>query len=86
MPNFAEKWDPFLYHSHKLEAKLTKNFTLFSKIVKLSSKLWYQIDEIGPIFVPILENFENMTYVYTSFCTEEGVIVIPGGWFCDPFQ
>ena len=33
-------------------------------------KFWYQIDEIGPIFPPILENFENMTHVYTSFCTE----------------
>ena len=44
-----------------------------SKIVKLSSKywkFWYQIDEIGPIFAPILENFENMTHLYTSFCTE----------------
>ena len=30
----------------------------------------YQIDEIGPIFPLILENFENMTHVYTSFCTE----------------
>ena len=51
-------------------------------MVKLSSKFrkfWYQIDEIGPIFAPILENFENMTHVYTSFCTEYGVIVIPGG-------
>ena len=27
----------------------------------------YQIDEIGPIFLPI---YENMTLVYTSFCTE----------------
>ena len=62
IPNFAEKWDPFLYQIHK-----------FYKIVKLSSKFrkfWYQIDEIGPIFAPILENFENMTHVYTSFCTE----------------
>ena len=46
IPNFAEKWDPFLYQSHKFYAKITKNFTLFSKIVKLSSKFrkfWYQI-------------------------------------------
>ena len=28
----------FLYQSHKFYAKITKNFTLFSKIVKLSSK------------------------------------------------
>ena len=73
IPNFTEKWDPFLYQSHKFYVKLTKNFTLFSKIVKLSNKFrkfWYQIDEIGPIFAPILENFENMTHVYTSFCTE----------------
>ena len=44
-----------------------------SKISKFSSKFlkfWYQIDKIGPIFMPILENFENMTHVYTSFCTE----------------
>ena len=50
----------------------SKNFTLFSKIVKLSSKFqkfWYQIDEIVPIFAPILENSENITYVDTSFCT-----------------
>ena len=33
-------------------------------------KFCYQIDEIGPIFAAILENFENMTHVYTSFCTE----------------
>ena len=33
-------------------------------------KFWYQIDEIGLIFAPILDNFENMTHVYTSFCTE----------------
>ena len=42
-------------------------------MVKLSSKFrkfLYQIDEISPIFGPILENFENMTHVYTSFCTE----------------
>ena len=89
IPNFAEKWDPFLYQSHKFEAKFTKNLTLFSKFVKFLSKFWkfwYQIDEIGPIFAPLLENFENMTHVYTSFCTEWGVIFIPGGWFWDPFQ
>ena len=53
--------------------KFTKKFTLFSKIVKLYSKFrkfWYQIDKIGPIFAPILENFKIMTHVYTSFCTE----------------
>ena len=43
-----------------------QNFQLSSKV----QKFWYQIDEIGPIFMPILENFENMTHVYTSFCTE----------------
>ena len=45
----------------------------FSKIAKLSSKFrefLYQIDEIGPIFTQILANFENMTHIYTSFCTE----------------
>ena len=58
IPNFAEKWGPFLYQSHKFQAKITKIFTLFSKIVKLSSKFrkfWYQIDETGPIFAPILK-------------------------------
>ena len=66
IPNFTEKWDPFLYQSHIFYANFTKNFTLFSKIVKFSSKFkkfWYQIDEIGPIFTPILDNFENMTHV-----------------------
>ena len=58
IPNFAEKWDPFLYQSHKFEAKLSKNFTFISKIVRLLSKFqkfWDQIDGIGPIFTPILE-------------------------------
>ena len=27
-----------------------------------------------------------MAYLYTSFSTEWGVIVIQRGWFCDPFQ
>ena len=61
--------------SPKFQAKFTKKFTLFSKIVKLSNKFrkfWYQVDEIGPIFGPILENFENMTQIYTSFCTGRG--------------
>ena len=26
--------------------------------------------KFGPIFAPGLENFENMTHVYTSFCTK----------------
>ena len=76
----AETWkvDPFSYQIllknetrfYTIAAKFTENFTLFSKIVKLSSKFWYQIDEIGPIFMPIFDNFENMTHVYTIFCTE----------------
>ena len=33
-------------------------------------KLWCQIDEIGPIFTPVLEYFENMIHVYISFCTK----------------
>ena len=52
---------------------ISKNLTFSPKIVKLSKKFWkfgYQIDEIEPIFAPILENFENMTHVYTSFCTK----------------
>ena len=64
---------PIFIAELQILSKLTKNFTLFSKIVKLSSKFWkfwYQIDEIEPIFAPILENFENMTHVYTSFCTK----------------
>ena len=67
---------------------LPKDFTFFSKIVELSSKFqkfWYQIDKIGPTLVPILEKIENMTQVYISFCTK-GVIIITGGWFCNPFQ
>ena len=73
IPNFAVKWDSFLYQSHKFWANFTNNFTLFFKNVKLSSKFrkfWYHIDEISPIVLPILEYFENMTHVYTSFCTE----------------
>ena len=50
---------------------------LFSKIVKLSSKFrkfWYQIDEIGPIFMSILEIFENMTpaCLYQFFALNKG--------------
>ena len=48
-------------------------FHIFSKIVELSSKFlkfWYQIYEIGPIFIQILENLENLTQFCTSFCTE----------------
>ena len=57
---------PIFIPEPKILSKFTKTFTLFSKIVKLSSKFgkfWYHIDEIGPIFAPILENFENMTHV-----------------------
>ena len=53
-------------------------------MVKLSSKFWkflYQIDKIGPILVPVFKNFHNMTYVYGNFCTELGIIVIPGDRF-----
>ena len=54
------------------EPQFSKNFTLFSKIVQVSSKFWYQIDEIkfwyqideiGPILAPILKNFEKITHV-----------------------
>ena len=73
--NFDKKWDPSLYQSHKFYARFTKNFTLFSKIVKLSSKFqkfWYQTDEIGTIFAPILENFENMTMFIPVFALNNG--------------
>ena len=39
--NFAEKWNPFLYQTPRatnFKQNYTKNFTLFSKIVMLSSK------------------------------------------------
>ena len=68
---------PLINQSHKFKANFTENFTLFSIIVKLSSTFWkflYQIHKIGPIFwaifTQILDNFENMTHIYTSFCTE----------------
>ena len=35
IPNFAGKWDPFLYHSHQVLANFTNNFKLFFKNVKL---------------------------------------------------
>ena len=60
---------PIFYQSHRCKAKFTKIFTLFSKIVKLSSKFRkfsYQIDEIGPIFAPVLENFENIIPVFAQ--------------------
>ena len=40
---------------------ITKKFTFSPQIVKLSRKFrnfLYQIDEIGPIFAPILENLK----------------------------
>ena len=81
----------FYTRATNVNQNLLKISHYFPKLLsfKLSSKFqkfWYQIDEIGPIFAPILEKFENMTHVYTSFCTEKGVIFIPGGWFWDPFQ
>ena len=51
--------------SYKVQGNLTEISQFFSKIVKLSStfwKFWYQIDEAGPIFKQILDNFENMTH------------------------
>ena len=63
------KVDPFLYqilpkneiHFYTRAKNFKQNWLkmfilLFSKIVKLSSKVqefWYHIDEIGPIFAPI---------------------------------
>ena len=64
---------PIFIPEPQILSKIYLKMSSFSKIVKLSSKFrkfWYQIDEIGPIFAPIKENFENMTHVYTSFCTE----------------
>ena len=37
IPNFAEKWDHFYTRAANFK-QFTKNFTLFSKIVKISSK------------------------------------------------
>ena len=74
IPNFAEKWDPFLYQSHKFLSKIYQKFLNYlSKLLSFQSKFQnfcYQIDEIRPIFVPILEKIENVTHVYTSFCSE----------------
>ena len=57
----------------------TENYIFFCLWnCKFSSKFWkfwYQIDEIGLIFMQSFEYFENMAHVYTSFCTEWGVIV-----------
>ena len=64
---------PIFIPEPQILSKIYFNFTLFSKIVKISDKFWkfwYQIDEIGPIFAPVLEKFENMTHVYTTFCTK----------------
>ena len=50
---FCGKMRPIFIPEPQIFNKSTENFTLFSKIVKLSSKFWkfwYQIDEIGPIF------------------------------------
>ena len=86
IPNFAEKCEPFLYQSHKLQAKFTKNVTLFSKIVKLSSqfrKFWYQIDEIGPIlrqFKTILKTwpmFIPVFALYKGHCYTKRLILRP---------
>ena len=43
------------------------------KLSRKFQKFWYdQINEIGPIFAPILDNFESMTHVYTSFALNKG--------------
>ena len=79
------KVDPFLYQiltknethfftrATNLKQNLLKISHFFPKLLSFqgnSGNFLYQIDEIGPIFAPILENFENMTDVYTSFCTK----------------
>ena len=57
---------PIFLPEPQILSKIYKKIShYFSKIIKLSSKFWYQIDEIGPIFTPILENFKDMTNVYT---------------------
>ena len=64
---------PIFIPEPQILSKIYTKFHVFSQTIKLSrkfQKFWYQIDEIGPIFAPILENFENMTHVYTSFCTK----------------
>ena len=64
---------PIFIPDPQILSKLYQSLKLnnFGKLLKSKlRKFWYQIDEIGPIFVPILENFENMTHVQTSFCTE----------------
>ena len=51
---------PIFIPEPQILSKICKKFHKFSKIVMLLSKFWYQIDEIGPIFMLILENFENI--------------------------
>ena len=61
---------PVFIPEPQIFSKIYWKFTLFSKIVKLSSKFmkfWCQIDEIGPIFASVLEHFENMTHAYGLF-------------------
>ena len=58
--------------------------------VKFSSKFWefwYQIDEIGPIFVPILENFENITYMFIPvFALNKGSLLYQEADFVTHFS
>ena len=64
----------FYTRATNFKQNLLKILHYFPKLLSFQANFgnfWYQIlNEIGPIFVPILENFENMTHVYTSFCTE----------------
>ena len=61
---------PIFIPEPQILSKIYWKFHIFPKIVKLSDKFWYQIDKIGFICAPNLEKFENMTHVYTHFCTE----------------
>ena len=65
--------DPFWYQCHKFKQNLLNILLYFSKLLSFQANFWNcwnQLHEIGPIFEPVLENFEKVTNVCTCFCTE----------------
>ena len=62
-PNFYTRATNFKQNLPKISHHFPKLFKLSSKF----KEFWYQIDETGHIFAPILENFENMTHVKYQF-------------------
>ena len=73
IPNFAEKWDLFYTRATNFKQNLLKISHYFPKLLGFQANFrnfGIRLMKLGPFFAPILENFENMTHVYTSFCTE----------------